>query len=367
MGERGQASRLVDVASRAGVSRTTAAKVLLGTGGNHVRVSFSTRSRVLSAARELDYRPNRAAQALRGAKTEIFGVLMDTVNTPVMNDRLAAVEKAAYGSGYRLLVGQIHGDSEILRDYLSDFDSRGVDAILCLFDLTDAHLSRAKQLLSGRRNIVYHGRAPKPEDYCIRVDTSSAVVMLVNHLAIQGKQRTGLALWSSVDELMDVRRRAFVRCMSTEDTATTQRRIWVAQSDSPEPSREVISAGIEYLVQRCGVDAIIASNDTWGVHFIQQLRLNGIRVPEEVAVTGYDNTDITTVIEPSLTSIDQNHVEYAAAAIKLLKSAVGGNESEIESKVASIKPHLVVRESSRLRKITDPGILPSVPNPGVDT
>ncbi len=81
---------LTDVAREAGVSRTAAARVLLGTGGDHVRVGEEARERIEAAAGRLDYLPNRLAQQLRGASSRTIGVILDTVNAPVMSERLLA-------------------------------------------------------------------------------------------------------------------------------------------------------------------------------------------------------------------------------------------------------------------------------------
>ena len=90
--------RLSDVARSAGVSRVTVSHVLHGSGSN-VRVRDATRERVLQAARQMGYRPNRTAQQLRGARSKILGVIVDTWNLPVMSSRLAALEQEATRQG----------------------------------------------------------------------------------------------------------------------------------------------------------------------------------------------------------------------------------------------------------------------------
>src|SRR5262245_955819 len=102
--------RLIDVARQAGVSRATAAQVLNASGGQSVRVSEATRKRVLAVARAVDYRPNRVAQQLKGGRSRLLGVLLDSVNMEVMSNRLAALERRARQQGYRLTIGQVHQD-----------------------------------------------------------------------------------------------------------------------------------------------------------------------------------------------------------------------------------------------------------------
>ncbi|MBT3273856.1 MAG: LacI family DNA-binding transcriptional regulator [Spirochaetales bacterium] len=344
-------ARLIDVALRAGVSRTTAAKVLLGTGGDHVRVGKAAIERVRKASTELQYRPNRAAQALRGAKTHTFGVLMDTVNAPVMNDRLAALENEADRRGYRLLIGQVHGDPALLEDYLADFDSYGVDAILCLFDLTPAHMTRTSSIIAGRRDIVFHGKASGPEHLCVRIDTAGAIRLLLEHLESIGRKRIGMELWNMDDKLMEIRRTAFLKIVRThKHSSDPASMIWIAQSETPAPSPAITARGVDYLVEERKADAIIASNDIWAVRFIQELRRRGFQVPGEVAVTGYDNTDIATVIDPALTTIDQTHDRYAEASVNLLIAAAGHSEENASEQIITLTPELVIRDSTKVTR-----------------
>ena len=339
---------LSDVAKQSGVSRTTAAKVLLGTGGDHVRVGDEARERVEKTAVALQYRPNRAAQRLAGGHTQTLGVLMNTVNAPVMNDRLAAIEKEASQQGYRLLIGQIHGDLNVLNDYLFDFDSRGVDAIFCLFDVTRGRVKRLKPIIGDRTDIIFHGKPLGDSGYCIRVDTEKAVASIIDHLLKSGRRRIGLLLENMNDELMKAREDAYRSALKAGGYSTDTSLIWTAQTGEVNPTPEIIDDAIEHLVRRSQADAIVASNDIWAARLIQGLKTHGYRVPEDVAVTGYDNLDISTIIDPPLTTIDQEHQQYAKAAIDMLVTIAKGKGKDIRQRIVTTQPRLIVRASTLL-------------------
>ena len=343
-----QSITLTDVAKEAGVSRTTAAKVLLGTGGDHVRIGDATSKRVNKAATLLKYRPNRAAQLLAGAKTKTLGVLMDTVNAPVMNDRLAAIEKEACKRGYRLLIGQIHENNSVLNDYLSDFDSRGVDAILCLFDLTLGREKRLLPLLGDRSDIILHGKPLNKKGCCVRVNTALAIADIVKHLTANGYSRIGLQLEDMTDELMVVRQNAYIDALQKNRQPVNLNLIWRSLSKSIIPQKQTLDAAIKNLITENDADAIIASNDVWGVRLVQSLKSKGFNVPEDVAVTGYDNLDFSTIIDPSLTTIDQQHDQYAKAAVDLLIKIASG--APPVTRTITVPPRLVIRHSSQRNK-----------------
>lgn len=335
---------LSDVAQAAGVSRSAVAKVLLGTGGANVRVASSTRVRIEAAAQRLQYAPNRAAQQLRRGASKTIGVILDSLNVPVMSQRLFALEAAASREGYRLLIGQTHGQVDTLQEYVADFTGRGTEAILCLFDLSPGRDERVKQSFGRFRKVVFHGRAAWKGGYCIRVDTQSAIKACVDHLAAQGKRAPALSLWNSAtDELMETRRVAFGNQAASHGM---KHWVWDAAAEVNVPTAEVLHRGIDFMVGQCQADAILASNDIWATRYILQLQKNGLRVPQDVAVVGYDNLDIAEVVSPSLTTIDQSHGDYATQALELLLEVAKGRRIPMGKRTRTVDCRLIIRESS---------------------
>lgn len=339
---------LSDVAREAGVSRSAAARVLLGTGGEHVRVGKEARQAIVVASEKLNYTPNRNAQQLRGASSNTIGVIVDTVNTRVMGERLFAIEKVASERGYRILVGRVTGDYEQLNDYVSDFISRGVEAILCLFDLEPGRDPRAKKAFFRRfKNVAFHGRAAWHGGYAVQIDVASAIRAAVDHLVARGKTRPGLALWNAArDELMEIRRKAFAEALDAHGLSPSPQQVWDAASDSAIPDGATLDRGVDALVIGEGVDAILASNDIWAVRFIQTLKERGYRVPDDVALIGYDDLDIAAVIEPSLSTVNPNHEAYANASLDLLLKMVRGGIKKVRDRTVIITPKLILRQSS---------------------
>jgi len=335
---------LLDIARTAGVSRSAVARVILGTGGDAVRVSEETGEKIRQVARRLGYSPNRLAQQLRGKASRTFGVLLDTGNLPVMSARLFAIEAEARRRDYRMLIGRCHADEAGLREYVEDFGGRGVEAIFCLFDLMPGRDERAAACFKRFKKVIFHGRPAWPGGYAVRVDTERGIGDAVDHLVARGKRRLGIALWNAgQDELMAVRSEAFAARLAGH---RLEGAVWDAAAQGQEPSPELLDAGIEYLVDRRRCDAVLASNDVWGTRFVQRLRENNARIPEDVAVVGYDNLEISRVISPPLTTVDQSHETYARAAVDMLIAVAGGQRISSSARIVSVIPGLVVRGSS---------------------
>jgi len=335
---------LTDVALAAGVSRSAAARALLGTGGEHVRISAATRQRIERAARRLRYSPNRLAQQLRGVSSKTIGIILDSVNLPVMTQRLWALEAAAHRHGYRLLVGQTHGQEEALREYAGDFSGRAVEAVLCLFDLAPGRDERARAGFGKYRKVIFHGRAAWPGGYCARVDTEAAIRASVDHLAARGKTAPALCLWNCArDEILSLRKRAFAAQTARHRMKAA---IWDAAAESETPTPEGLDRGIDFMIHRRRADSILATNDVWAAQFILRLQKRGLRIPEDVAVIGYDNLDIAQVVSPALTTIDQCHEEYARSALDLVLALASGRRIPAPQRVRTTAPRLIIRASA---------------------
>ena len=333
--------RLVDIAEQAGVSRTAVARVLLGTGADRVRVSSTVETRIRRIATAMAYRPNQAARQLKGVKSGMVGVLLDTANRAVMSDRVMAIEQVAAARGVRLLVGGVQGNAARLGEYLADFQNRAVDGMILLFDVTARHDRLLRRLIPRDANAVYHGRPLRPGDKCVRVDTFCGVKLVVEHMLKQGYRRIGLELFNLDDRLMQIRREAYKETLAAAGRKIKPGLIWAGAGSASRPHAEHLDDAIRKLVDHGRIDALIASNDIWAVRFIQRLNEHGWRVPQAVAVSGYDNLDLATVIEPNLTTVDQQHEDYAREALLLLLDGAGNRPERV------IEPRLIVRESTR--------------------
>lgn len=336
---------MIDVARQAGVSRVTVSHVLHGSGAN-VRVSQRTRDRVLRAARQLNYKPNRSAQQLRGARSGILGVIVDTWNVPVMSVRLSALEHEARERGYRLIIGQSRRNAEQVREYLDDFSSRGTDGVFCLLDLMHGDEEVLHPFFDAEAHLVFHGKPIVEGAGCVRVDTASGVRQSLGHLLDRGQQLPALVLWNLADERAVLRHEAYVAELTARGHSVDPQLIWSPESPSLSPTIEELDLAIHMLVTDRGADALVADDDMWAARLIQRLKNAGYRVPDDVAVVGYDNLDMATVIDPPLTTVDQNHQAYARAALDLIIALCEHGSIPETERTITIEPKLIVRDST---------------------
>lgn len=334
--------RLVDVAGKAGVSVAVASVALRGGSRGTIRVRPQTAERVRRIARAMGYRPNMAAQRLKGRRNDVVGVLIGADSTPANYDRLAAIEREAYGRGYRLMIGQFHGDPRHTAACVEDFLARGIDALICFHNPLLPSDTAVLRLVRQARALVFQTRRLVARAGRVDVDRAEGVRLAVAHLSGRGRSRIGLLLNAppESDPLMADRLRGYLSA-----PGRGRRLVWAGEGAFP-PSRALADRAVERLVSRGGADAIVASNDVWGIEVIKAARRGGLRVPDDLAVVGFDNLDAAALFDPAMTTIDQNNEGFARAAMDLLLAALEGGQSRGSGRTRIVTPRLVVRESA---------------------
>ncbi len=345
------AVRIKDIAKKVGLSEGSVRKALHGSAGT-ARISEATKRKILRVARQMRYRPNLIARQLAGGRNRVIGVVVDSSTPEVHFSRVAAIEREISNFGYRLMVGQSLGDVERIRDYLLDFTGRGIDGMLFL-----SHRGNSPELksiisegLSDHSHIVFIGlplwQDDSQEHYWVDVDRAMGIRQAVEHLTQRGKQRIGMVLRASAANCMTQRHEGYSQAMKQLGRPVEKELIQYPASSSVSPGDlvERIRQPVCTLVREQHVDAILAENDYFAFAAIHQLRQMNLRVPQDIAVVGFDNIEAAGYFSPPLTTIDQNLPQVAKTAIQMLIDAI--EEKKIPQKSVILSPTLVIRQST---------------------
>jgi len=317
----------------AGVSRIVAGHVLLGSGGKTTRVGRATADRVRVAAQELGYRPNQAARQLKGARSQTIGVMIGSRTNQVLYDRLQAIEREAFERGYRLMVGYVH-QLDQYDDYLNDFQVRGIDGLILLHDVGEELPASVRDHLACLKHVVYQDFGPTPTAACVRVDRADGIRQAVRHLLSRGRRRIGLALTNATRPQMIDRQRGFAEELAAQGLPVDHLRA----GGVGEGEAEFI------LPQR--LDAVIVGNDVWAVHLLKALQRRQIRVPDDLAIVGFDNLDLGLAVTPELTTVDQENAVVAYHLVTLVVNGIEGRPGPADPGPVLVKPRLVIRQTT---------------------
>ncbi|WP_217423956.1 LacI family DNA-binding transcriptional regulator [Agromyces sp. Marseille-P2726] len=330
-----------DVAAAASVSVGTVSNVL----NRPDKVAPATVARVTAAIEELGFVRNDAARQLRAGRSRSIGLVVLDVRNPFFTDVARGAEDRAAEEGMTILVGNSDENSDREGSYLDLFEEQRVHGVL-ISPLTD-DLPRLERLRSRGTPVVLVDRESADRRFSsVAVDDVAGGSLAVRHLVETGRRRIAFvggprSIRQVVDRLEGAR---------------------LAAADHPDVTLEVVETESLTVLQGRAAgeairarpaserpDAIFAANDLLAVGVLQGLMIQGgVRVPEEIALIGYDDIDFASATVVPLSSIRQpaSLIGYTAVDL-LLKEASLGDDFERDHVV--FQPELVVRDSTRPR------------------
>jgi DNA-binding LacI/PurR family transcriptional regulator len=321
-----------DVARLAGVSQQTVSRVV----NAREYVGGDTRERVRLAMRELNYRPNRAAQALVTGRSKTLGVIsIDTVAFGPASV-LLGLERAAHAHGYFVSIARLASlDRGSLSQALEQLQRQSVEGIL---------------LNAGQDGITHElDRRLMGVPVVAVEDTPEAMVPIVTVDQVAGAA-------AATRLLLELGHRQVAHIAGPKDWSSARRRMegWRAVLDSaevPVPHPRFgdwsVQSGYELghvLAQDREVTAIFAANDEMALGVLRAMFEAGREVPGDVSIVGFDDVPFARYLTPALTTVRQDFEEIGRRSVDLLLSAIdGGEHSRVRT---AITPELVVREST---------------------
>lgn len=326
--------RLEAVAERAGVSIATVSRVL----NNSSAVNAKTRARVLKAIKELRYHPNIHARTLAGGKSTTIGVIVSNLENPFFFDVYKAVEGDAHERGYEVLVANTDYNPEQLSSCIRLMMQRRVAGLAIIVSEMDPAL--IDELSSENIPIVFYDvGTPRRNITNIKVNYRHGIQRLVDYLRSLGHQKLGFIGHHSMLGPIHERLKAVEDIVSEYGSSMELRS--AASKDSLDGGRQAASA---LFATGYRPTAIVCVNDIMAVGVLRALRQLGMRVPEDVSVTGFDNIKISEFCSPALTTLHIPRDEIGHMICESLTRSDHPTQNKEREMV--LYPELVVRDST---------------------
>jgi LacI family transcriptional regulator len=323
-----------ELADAAGVSIATVSRVL---NSKPHHVSEVTRRRILALADEMGYRPNLAARSLRTERSSTIGIITDNIDSPHTTMMIRGIQDRVKEDGYICVVISADWDPKNEREAIHDLASRSIDGII--FAETWHRSANEILELSSKPFVFVHRQFGSEHPYSVTPDEVYGARLAVSHLIKLGHRRIGyingpVQFYASADRLRGYCEELAVNGILF-DPALVTRGDWQVESG--------YAAAAELLTIQPRPTAIFAGNDLMAAGAMYAIFDAGLRVPQDIAVVGYDNREFARIFRPSLTTISLPLYGMGHASAQILLDLLAGKDEPHEE--IKIRGRLIIRES----------------------
>ncbi|MGJ9459610.1 LacI family DNA-binding transcriptional regulator [Oceanobacillus sp. CF4.6] len=325
-----------DVAKRAGVSKSTVSQYL---NGRYEYMAVETKERIKKIIAELDYNPNKIARSLKQKKTTTIGVILANIlysfNTKVMR----AIEDICNESGYHVIICNADDNPEKEKRYIEMLLSKQVDGIIAM--PTSSNIELYQKLWKRNFPLVFIDRIlPDMKVSTMLLDNEKATKLCVGELAGNGYEK--IAIMTMTPATSTPRRERLVGYKkAVEEYGVYTNGDYVIAS----PIKEMQIRLENLMESQNRPEALIATNDLTLMEILKYVRVNNLKVPEDLALIGIDEISFADIYTPSLSTIAQPTFEIGAGAAELLIEKINGKELD-KGNVHRFEPELIRRFSS---------------------
>lgn len=330
---------LIQVAQLAGVSLASTSRALHGTGASPAMVE-----RVRAAAAELGYRPHVTGRSLRMQRTFQVAFAVADIGNPVYTEMLTALHGVLAPHGYRVVVMTTGDSVSATVDLVRSLDGGFVDGmIISPLRVDDSFVaaveSAAVPVVVIGRSLAEHGIDS------VSTDSAGGIAQAIEHLVATGRRRIGFVNGPLDTTPGEARQRGFEA--ATAAPSFTAEVVGTVVAEDFTVAAGVTSA--HRLLEQAtdagtGLDAVVAANDLLAIGAIRAASERGLSVPEDLAVTGMDDTELGRVFQPSLTSVSLGSGRRGRVAAELMLGLL--DDDAEQGQFVLVGPELMVRESS---------------------
>jgi len=326
---------LKDVAREAGVNLSTASRSLNDAYGVHPK----TREHVLAVARRLNYRPNRVARGLVTGRSQTMALIVSDIRNPFFAEVARGAEDAAYEADCDLVLCNSDLDNAKQMQYIESLLSKRVDGIL-MNSVTALNRVQQEQLAGSDVPVVLLNRSSTFRTFStVSGDNAEGGALAAKHLISLGHKRIAHFTGPRHHGNLTERTKGFLKVLQS--------------SRVPEPvvihGKHTFLGGYEIakkaLAENRMITAVFSANDVMAFGCIRAAIELGIRIPDDLSVIGFDNVEVSQIISPPLTTIDQPKYEMGKAAMEMLLKMAVHKDQEPEHRVIGVR--LVERQSCR--------------------
>jgi len=328
-----------DLAKELNISASTVSRALR----DHPDISPLTKKRVISLANKLDYHPDSIAQSLQTQKTKTIGVIVPEIKQPFFASVINGIEELAYSAGYTIIVCQSNEtyDREVL--YTRTLVSHRVAGLLVSLSQTTQNLDHFKALQRRGVPIVFFDRVNDDiEASKVVVDDYNGAFAAADHLIKSGYKRIAHLAGPKNLSISKYRLKGYKDALKLGNRPYNEELVVYGGLDDTDGV-----VGFQKLLSlEILPDAVFAVNDPVATGAFLTIKEHGLKIPDDIALVGFSNTNVSSLLDPPLTTVEQPTYEIGKTAVQLLLEQINNNEENFVPRFEVLKTHLIIRGST---------------------
>lgn len=329
-----------DLAKRMNLSVSTISRAL----HNHPSIGEATTREVWKLAKQLGYFPNSVASNLRRRKTNMIGVIVPRIDITFHSYVISGVEEIAYKMGYNVTIYQSKDSFEREVAITSILQTNMVAGIIACLALETRNCDHFARFNSLKVPLVFYDRVSKDlEASKVIIDDFDAALRVTQHLINIGCKRIAHIAGCQTTSIFASRLEGYKAALQKNNLPFDPDMVCCASDLSYEEGSRCTR---KLLKLQEMPDGIFCANDYTAIGAIQVIKKNNIRIPEDIAVAGFSNYPVSTIIEPALTTIDDRAFEMGKTAARMLIRQIEDRDVNVASETIVIKTDLIVRDST---------------------
>lgn len=333
------ASTIKDVAKMADVSISTVSRVI----NESKPVSPEARRRVFHAIEVLDYKPNEVARSLVTKKSNLIGVIVDDIGSEFASSILRGVEEVGRMYKYDILLSSSYGDPEIEIKFAKLFAQKQVEGIIIISN--DLNQKLMYKLEETKIPYINMNKFYNIEDNAtVRIDYEKASYDMVEYLQELGHTKiAAIAMKKDIDRTEEKYKvKGYTDAMKAKNLDIREiYTMGIKENNVEEVSQEILKA-----VKEEGITALFCSQDEVAIYVTNILLDNGIKVPEQVSVTGFGGNKLSSIYRPKITTVQIPYYDIGAVAIRKILKIIKNEDNEREESIV-LPVQILKRESAK--------------------
>jgi LacI family transcriptional regulator, galactose operon repressor len=329
---------IYDISRKLNISASTVSRGL----NNNPQVRKEVRRKIIQVATEMGYQPNKFASSLRLKRTRTLGVVIPRIDSHFMSTVISGMEKVAKQQGYQLLISQSEESASLEAENIQALFNSRVDGFLVSLSSETKNLDHFQNVFRKNIPILFFDRVFCPSNcICVVIDNFKSGYDVAQHLIDRGCRKIAAVTGNLNRNVYSDRLRGFKQALSDNSVPFDESLLIV--SDLSYSSGVLI---VRELMKRDTMpDAIFAANDSSAASTICELKKAGFRIPEDIAVVGFNDDPVSKVVEPSLTTVHYPGREMGEIAASSMIKILEGTQFEKVSTII-LNSELIVRQSS---------------------